>query len=116
MIKKVEMSVAGRLFSNNSNANNRPAKISEGRKNTITTRRRSPNASDLTRKTKCYQESSKTRRISIKESLDKALVQLGSDGDKVNKYYSSGEYVVDCSKLEDLNNERQTSKRRVPAE
>jgi hypothetical protein len=74
--------------------------------------------SDLTRKTKSSQGSSKTRRISIKESLDKAPVQLGSDGDEVNKYYSSssGEYVVDCSKLNNLNNERQTSKRRLSKE
>jgi hypothetical protein len=54
--------------------------------------------------------SSKTSRISIKESLDKALVQLSRDGDEENEYYSSssGKLVVDCSKIKDLNNARWT--------
>jgi hypothetical protein len=47
-----------------------------------------------------------------------ALVQLGGDGNEVDEYYSSSssEFVVDCSKIKDLNNERRTSKRRVPKE
>jgi hypothetical protein len=95
----VEMSVAF--------AYHRLAKISKGRKNTITTRRRSPNISDLTRKAKSNRGSSKTRRISIKES------ESWWRWRKRNYVSSSGEFVVDISKIKDLNNERRTSKRRV---
>jgi 50S ribosomal subunit-associated GTPase HflX len=102
---------------NKSNQSNDPNTIlrerKKKRKNTVitTSRKRSRNVSDLTRKTKSsHQGSSKTRRISIKESLDKALVQLGRDGDEENEYYSSssGKLVVDCSKIKDLNNARWT--------